>query len=292
MEQVVFPDLMKGRLDKRNFIYNDVMNNDFVQSLQPTIITTSFDGNPFIAWGTSVNTLPNNPYEQEEFNKIKTSFNKLAAYTYSINGESIPLYNLLYLYNQVVFSNKLNTFSLTKLFENNLNMDIIKSYYDFVNSLDKSDLTLKMISLEEVLPYIVEAKSIYRKSAKYIKNKSSGRYLVYMALENNSSSNNEEYSDEEFSDYIEDEEFDRGYNSLYIPLSASNYENTSIVYNDGGITITLGIKNGKIVQVKEGTTSYRLKESWDVPMKRIGMDGKTIDILTLRKRINELKSNC
>ena len=171
-------------------------------------------------------------------------------------------------------------------------MDIIKSYYDFVNSLDKSDLTLKMISLEEVLPYIVEAKSIYRKSAKYIKNKSSGRYLVYMALENNSSSNNEEYSDEEFSDYIEDEEFDRGYNSLYIPLSASNYENTSIVYNDGGITITLGIKNGKIVQVKEGTTSYRLKESWDVPMKRIGMDGKTIDILTLRKRINELKSNC
>lgn len=146
MDNKVFPWLQQG-----------YSNNDFVKDLTKVEYQYNLDGIVTINYATKARTQFNNPQEQERFQRAKLGLLQLSNIKY--DGCDISITDLIYLYNQIAYSQSYGKNNFTNLFEDiiaNGNDQIINNYINYININDfrQSDIKLSKVSIDSVLRLI------------------------------------------------------------------------------------------------------------------------------------------
>lgn len=174
MESKVIPNLKMGYNGKKTpsgkLIKNSgspLLSNKFIQNLSPTVFTNTPMKTTIIGYSTGINMSPRTDSDIEVFQEYKNSFNKLKTYgdysRYYSGTSSYDLTDLFFLYNICTYQNKLGENTLTRLFEDSRDWGIIPSYYDFVNTIDRTTDTILEGDFNEksLIPYIAPIANKY-----------------------------------------------------------------------------------------------------------------------------------
>ena len=90
----------------------------------------------------------------------------------------INLTKKIYLYNLITYSGKLGMQTFTKLFEDYQRLDVIKSFHNYENQLDKSNETMIDFSSERIFKYLVRQWKDNDNAYIRQKNQLTGRYEI------------------------------------------------------------------------------------------------------------------
>lgn len=243
MDFEVIPSIKKGYIDDK-FEYS-LKINKFINDLQEMEINKTELGNINYAIAPSVDTMPRTPTAKEEYQKIKTDFNKLftnAVPTY----KGYNLGELFFLYNLIVFNMGVGQNTYTNLFEDVLNyksFDMAADYIKFSHSVDNSYNNLVEdvdFTYDELLKFTAPATKLYKATGKYVKVKNFDTlsWEIYRKKDINNNSENiyefednfenpdmgyeDDYNDENYSDFNDD--FDTEYDNTKTNDSNDRYE--------------------------------------------------------------------
>jgi len=116
MDTQVFPNLKQGLIHNNTRSSAAVKTNEFIKLLTTTIFDMNTSHNSSINYGLNINMMPRTDNERLLFNMVKSEFNKLGAYDYKMTKkDSIPILELMALYNIVTYSNKIGQSTLTPI---------------------------------------------------------------------------------------------------------------------------------------------------------------------------------
>lgn len=152
METRIIPDLQEGKIggNKKSLF---IQNNAFIKSLS----TTSFRGNPeysvTVNMAPSINMSPRSDTDKALFEQVKYDFNQFrtSPIKYQIGENLYDIIDLFYLYNQIAFQGKPGENTLTSIFTDVLDYNIIKRHRDFINEFDNNHDLSESIVVEKML---------------------------------------------------------------------------------------------------------------------------------------------
>ncbi len=192
-ENKVIKDLKKGILEHKSKNSNPIISkNNFIKKLKRNIFNKTPLGNDLIIYSLPINMSPTNDSEEALLKLYQADFEKIAnyyyIYDYTYNDENgtqiteeikIPLKDLFTYYSLIVNEWRPGEKSLVSILEESEN-HILEDFHEFIYNLDTSRFTLdnNLISIDELLQFIVEFKSIKDLGKYYGKNRNMSSGLI------------------------------------------------------------------------------------------------------------------
>ena len=166
MENVIIPNLQKGKLGDDKFESDSISGNKFIKHLTSALLTNTVTHNPIVYYTLPINMLPSTDEERVVFNTYKSEFNKLRQYAYNLNGVNIPLVDLFYYYGLIAHYGKQGQQSLMPIFENlhQLGDFKLKDFHTY-EALFAEEIPLNTRNL---YPYILKTQNPYNATTKMI----------------------------------------------------------------------------------------------------------------------------
>ena len=234
METYVIPRLKEGLISYDNTKSINVSTNEFIRQLSSTVYSLNTSNNPSINYALSINMMPRTDNERLIFNFNKHEFNKLRTINYTMADDTkIPLTDLFFLYNLVVYHNKQGQNSLATIFEDYTDQGLYGQYNQNTTTFD----TNKDIDTNDALAenyYTAKRGSDYSKE-QYVFIKPYDKFTTLLAKHIEEKQKQIGYSYEEDTNeddipYVEEEEWGsqdrtklKNYNFVGNPSLDTNY---------------------------------------------------------------------
>ena len=285
MDTYVIPRLKEGYVSYDSTKSAVAQTNQFLQELTPTLFSLNVSKNTSINYSLNINMLPKTDNERMLFNNLKNEFNKLRVLNYiMINGQSIPVTDLLFLYNLVAYANKQGMTNLSTIFEDYTKYGVYKEYIDFASQFEKTGKIL--VDQQKINYYEAGIGNDFSKEKfSYIKSKTSFNRLL---AEKTSNSNNIDLEgSEDISEFknhkIIGTKLDWNY---FIKGMKGNSAALKVVYNNE--EYTLGVVNNEATKLYKGDKEIDLKGNTIVIRPKYSALGSTVDVENIQKQINTI----
>ena len=265
-----------------------VNSNTFLQSLEPRVETRTLSGNARYVYTANLDLIGDESLQNLANQKAQHDLELLKSVRF--RGQS--LYDLLFLYNAIVFNDKPSKYSFSKLFINSLSTgtsELLNDYYKYVEQWDSSyligDNVLKVDDIQYEYKDIPQ--NLHRdiagevafsenKKAPYYKSFDGTQYVLHTG----DSVNNARNSYRLPSIKLADRE-GKPKKELSITLSPS----TSITIKNNRITSIF--YNNQIVNIKQALDIYNQRHSEDSPITVDDLLFSKITIASLETRPDE-----
>ncbi len=167
VEQEVIPNLKQGyNSDQKTFKNAAISNNQFIQSLRPNIYSKNPNKNSSVSYTTSINMSPRNDEDISILQRVRQEFDALTT-SYTVNGYSLPIKDIFYLYNLIAYNGKQGQGSLTSIFDNYLSSAEPTKYRKVIAKLDNSDDKYE-ISTSELKNWVAQIENPYGSKSQYL----------------------------------------------------------------------------------------------------------------------------
>lgn len=214
MDTQVFPNLKQGLIHNNIRSSAAVKTNEFIKLLTTTIFDMNTSHNSSINYGLNINMMPRTDNERLLFNMVKSEFNKLGAYDYKMTKkDSIPILELMALYNIVTYSNKIGQSTLTPIMSDIQNQGIFKELHDFEAYFDKErEIYNGMLNTDDIdtmgdktsidlLYYLSQNENTYTSKTKYIFGQDRNSFQRFLMKSKQKRKESQNFSDENMDDF-------------------------------------------------------------------------------------------
>lgn len=214
MDTQVFPNLKQGLIHNNTRSSAAVKTNEFIKLLTTTIFDMNTSHNSSINYGLNINMMPRTDNERLLFNMVKSEFNKLGAYDYKMTKkDSIPILELMALYNIVTYSNKIGQSTLTPIMSDIQNQGIFKELHDFEAYFDKErEIYNGMLNTDDIdtmgdktsidlLYYLSQNENTYTSKTKYIFGQDRNSFQRFLMKSKQKRKESQNFSDENMDDF-------------------------------------------------------------------------------------------
>lgn len=265
-----------------------VNSNTFLQSLEPRVDTRTLSGNARYVYTANLDLIGDESLQNLTVQKAQHDLEILKSVKF--RGQS--LYDLLFLYNAIVFNDKPSKYSFSKLFINSLSTgtsELLNDYYKYVEKWDSSyligDNVLKVDDIEyeykDIPPYLYrdiagEVAFSENKKAPYYKSFDGTQYILHTGSTVNSARNSYRLPSIKLASRER-----KPIQELSVTLSPS----TSITIKNNKITSIF--YNNQIVNIKQALDTYNQRHSEDTPITVDDLLFSKITIASLETKPDE-----